>query len=72
MTRRITDDELARRIVEVLTWRAISAGRIARVLEAKIAWSAPETSVRKRLRALRDEGKVVEVPGPRGSLWRLP
>lgn len=70
---RITDDELARRIVEVLpkgdvdTSVCWSAGDLA----FRFTWW-PESTVRRRLRALRDEGRVVEVAGPRGSLWRLP
>ena len=70
----ITDDGLSRRIVswlglsllpdDVGTW---SAGEISEHLY----WSTPSTVLR-RLRALRDEGRVIEVNGPRGSLWRLP
>lgn len=70
MTRRITDDELAREIMELLA-RAdgalVSSGRIA--LRMGLPYVGP---ILRRLRALRDEGRVVEVQGPRGSLWRLP
>jgi hypothetical protein len=79
VTRRITDDELARRIVEVLHDRynpgrrgvCLSAYDLAYDLEDYLG-NLRESRILRRLRALRDEGRVVEVAGPRGSLWRLP
>lgn len=70
MTRRITDDELARRVVVTLRQRLgmLSAGDLFYATGCRRS----ESAILRRLRALRDEGRVVEVAGPRGSLWRLP